>query len=358
MEIKNKLNITPAFLHTDQGGEFSSQVFIDFLTSQGISFEQGPPESPQTNGVAERFNQTLLSKIRCLLGQSNIPVRYWDEAAAHASLLLNLLPHKHLKMKAPFSVLNNRNSVIEPEVDLRKLIPFGIKVTVRLINTSSKIEPRGEVLRALTFEKYLDGLRLLNLETGKIRVSRDYTFSGRNPTLSMNQPASALPSDSSVPIKLRIPSSRLCDPPNKLIDLESSVQPSDPPNPSIQARTPAALESSKTYEYVPYYKEAPRNISSSINKDNIITGKRHSQYRDNVLLTDIVPYSKALIDPIEAPEWKKAMDEEYHSLTSHNTGDSYHIQLNRQKLLEECGDSLANKMNMAKCIDTRLDGLC
>ncbi|MBW0565113.1 hypothetical protein O181_104828, partial [Austropuccinia psidii MF-1] len=296
MEIKNKLNITPAFLHTNQGGGFSSQVFIDFITSQGISLEQGPPESPQTNGVAERFNQTFLSKIRCLFGQSNIPVRYWDEAAAHASLLLNLLPHKHLKMKTPFSVLSNRNSLIEPEVDLRKLIPFGIKVTVRLINTSSKIEPRGEVLRALTFEKYSDGLRLLNLKAGKIRVSRDYTLSGHNPTLSMNQPASALPSDSSVPIKLQIPSSR-------------------------PSHTSAALESSKNYEYLPYYKEAPRNISSSINKDNIITGKRCSQYRDNVLLTDIVPYYKALIDPIEAPECKKAMDEEYHSLTSHNTGE-------------------------------------
>ncbi|MBW0572690.1 hypothetical protein O181_112405, partial [Austropuccinia psidii MF-1] len=155
--------------------------------------------------------------------------------------------------------------------------------------------PFSEVLRALTFEKYSDGLWLLNHETGKIRVSRDYTFSGRNPTLSMNQPAS--------------------------IHIESSIQPSDPPNPSIQARTSAALESSKNYEYVPYHKEAPRNISSSINKGNIIKGKRHSQYRDNVFLTDIVPYSKALIDTIKAPEWKKAMAEEYHSLTSHNTGE-------------------------------------
>ncbi|MBW0502971.1 hypothetical protein O181_042686 [Austropuccinia psidii MF-1] len=99
------------------------------------------------------------------------------------------------------------------------------------------------------------------------------------------------------------------------------MQPSDPQNISRQVCTSAALEASKNYEYVPYYKEAPRNISSSINEGNIITGKRHSQYRDNVLLADIVPYSKALIDPIEAPEWKKAMDAEYHSLTSHNTGE-------------------------------------
>ncbi|MBW0557621.1 hypothetical protein O181_097336 [Austropuccinia psidii MF-1] len=118
-------------------------------------------------------------------------------------------------MKTPFSVLNNKNSLIKPQVDLRKLITFGIKVTVRIINTSSKIEPQGEVLRALKFEKYSIGLRLLNLETGKIRVSHDYTLSGRNPTLSMNQPESVFPSASSVRIKLRVPSSRLSDPPTQ-----------------------------------------------------------------------------------------------------------------------------------------------
>ncbi|MBW0497179.1 hypothetical protein O181_036894 [Austropuccinia psidii MF-1] len=85
MEIKNKLDTTPSFLHTDHGGEFSSQSLVNFLTVHGISLERGPPESPQTNSVAERFNQTLLSKMRCLLGQSNVPISYWDEAAAHAS---------------------------------------------------------------------------------------------------------------------------------------------------------------------------------------------------------------------------------------------------------------------------------
>ncbi|MBW0501905.1 hypothetical protein O181_041620 [Austropuccinia psidii MF-1] len=318
MEIKNKLNITPAYLHTDRGGEFSSQLFINFLTGQGISLERGPPESPQTNGVAERFNQTLLSKMRCLLGQSNIPISYWDEAAAHASLLLNLLPHKHLMMKTPASVLNKKNCSIKPEVDLKRLVPFGMKVTAKISNPSSKIEPQGEILRALTFEKYSDGLRLLNLETGKIRVSRDYTLTARNPTPSMNQPASVLLNASSLKIKLRIPSSKpeeqstIAQPSSQSIDAEHASRPS---------HTPAIYELSKNYEYVPYYKEAPRNISSSINKDNIVTRKRNSHYRENLSLADIVPYSKAVNNPIEAPEWKKAMDAEYHSLTSHNTGE-------------------------------------
>ncbi|MBW0481884.1 hypothetical protein O181_021599 [Austropuccinia psidii MF-1] len=154
MEIKNKLGITPAFLHTDRGGEFNSHLFLNYLNTQGISLERGPPESPQTNGVAERFNQTLLFKVRFLLGQSNIPSSYWDEAVSHASLLLNLLPHKYLGMKSPTSTLGDCNCSIEPKTNLNRLVPFGIKVTIKIINPSSKIEPRGEILWALTFEKY------------------------------------------------------------------------------------------------------------------------------------------------------------------------------------------------------------
>ncbi|MBW0588598.1 hypothetical protein O181_128313 [Austropuccinia psidii MF-1] len=212
-------------------------------------------------------------------------------------------------MKTPASVLNKKNCSIKPEVDFKRLVPFGMKVTEKISDPSSKIEPQGEILQALTFEKYSDGLRLLNLETGKIRVSCDYTLTACNPTPSMNQPASVLPNASSLKIKLRIPSSKpeeqstIAQPSSQSIDAEHTSRPS---------HTPAIYEPSKNYKYVPYYKEAPRNISSSINKDSIVTGKRKSHYRENLLLADIVPYSKAVNDPIEAPKWKKAMDAEYH----------------------------------------------
>ncbi|MBW0547638.1 hypothetical protein O181_087353 [Austropuccinia psidii MF-1] len=96
-KVKNKLGITPGYIHTDHGDEFDSNAFQQLLLTRGISLEQGPPHSPQTNGVAECFNQSLLVNIQCLLAQSNIPISYWDEAELHASLLLNLLPHQDLQ---------------------------------------------------------------------------------------------------------------------------------------------------------------------------------------------------------------------------------------------------------------------
>ncbi|MBW0489427.1 hypothetical protein O181_029142 [Austropuccinia psidii MF-1] len=54
-------------------------------------------------------------------------------------------------------------------------------------------------------------MQLLYLETGKIKVSNDYTVTASNPTLSMNQPELSLPSVSSLKIKLRLPSPQLTE---------------------------------------------------------------------------------------------------------------------------------------------------
>jgi transposase InsO family protein len=90
-EILNKTGKCPAIIHTDQGGKFSSKVFLSQLEKLGVRIEAGPANSPQTNGLAERFNQTILVKIRCLLVQSLVPINYWDEAAHYALTLINVV---------------------------------------------------------------------------------------------------------------------------------------------------------------------------------------------------------------------------------------------------------------------------
>ncbi|MBW0573243.1 hypothetical protein O181_112958 [Austropuccinia psidii MF-1] len=138
-EVSNKVETVPAFIHTDRGGEFDSNSFRLFLHEKGISLERGPANSPQTNGIAERFNQTLLTKTRCLLAQSKIPIELWNKAAKHASLLINHLPHKALGMRKPYDLLEESEKTLSPKLDFKKLIPFGIKVMVHKKNTESKL---------------------------------------------------------------------------------------------------------------------------------------------------------------------------------------------------------------------------
>lgn len=46
-------------LHTDNGGEYTSSEFQDFLKKEGVRHELTVPKTPEQNGVAERMNKTV-----------------------------------------------------------------------------------------------------------------------------------------------------------------------------------------------------------------------------------------------------------------------------------------------------------
>ncbi len=47
-------------LRSDNGGEYTSIEFTEFLQAEGIRHERSVRKNPQQNGVAERFNRTLI----------------------------------------------------------------------------------------------------------------------------------------------------------------------------------------------------------------------------------------------------------------------------------------------------------
>lgn len=142
--------------------------------------ERGPADSPQTNGLAERFNQTLLTKLRCVLAQSNIPISYWDEAAKYCSMLNNHLPSKALQWETPVGRLLHANSLIEPTRNIHCLLPFGIKVHAYAKDSVSKVSPTSNPLLFLGYEPLSDAARFLDPSVGKITASRDFSPSKLN----------------------------------------------------------------------------------------------------------------------------------------------------------------------------------
>ncbi|MBW0533516.1 hypothetical protein O181_073231 [Austropuccinia psidii MF-1] len=207
-KIRNKLNKVPAFLHSECGCEFTSNSFLSTLKQEGVSIKQGASHSPQTNGVAEQFNRSLLSKIRCLLNQSNIPVSYWDQASTHASLLLNNTPHRFLNMMTPAKCLENHNSPIEPRLNISRLISFGAKLNVKNESPDSKITGGSSPLRALTFEQYADSMKFLNIDNGRIKISCDYVPSISDKPVKARKPTPSLPSET-IQITLPTPTSSI-----------------------------------------------------------------------------------------------------------------------------------------------------
>ncbi|MBW0522888.1 hypothetical protein O181_062603 [Austropuccinia psidii MF-1] len=224
-EIQNKTQRCPGFLHTNRGGEFYSASLRSKAKALGMVFEQGPANSPQTNGIAERFNQTLLTK--CCLN--------W---------------------KSPVSVLLYLKSNIEPVRSLNSLIPFGLKAFVHR-QSEPKVLPPSKPLLYLGPEDYSDASQFLDPQMGKVINN----ISSTTPTI---------PDDRSPPTP--IPSSE----PTITVNSEPNQTPLEPCT-TISSPSRIPLPQKKGYAYVPHYHNAPKDINSNNNRNNIITKPRRQR---------------------------------------------------------------------------------
>jgi len=57
---------------TDGGGEYTSKKFAEYLKSEGILKETTTPYTPQSNGVVERANHTIMERLRCMLDDAGL----------------------------------------------------------------------------------------------------------------------------------------------------------------------------------------------------------------------------------------------------------------------------------------------
>ena len=74
---------------TDNGGEYISNEFKEYLKSKGISHELTIPYTPDQNRVAERLNCTLMGAARSMISHAKLNNSYWGEAVATAAYVRN-----------------------------------------------------------------------------------------------------------------------------------------------------------------------------------------------------------------------------------------------------------------------------
>jgi hypothetical protein len=84
---------------------------IDFLDIVGIRHEATAGYySPQSNGVSEQLNRTLLEVARAMLHENGIPTSLWGEAVA--CWIRNRLPTRALESDTtPYEVWEGRKPV-------------------------------------------------------------------------------------------------------------------------------------------------------------------------------------------------------------------------------------------------------
>ncbi|CAI7906019.1 unnamed protein product [Closterium sp. NIES-54] len=88
-------------LHSDRGGEFSSDLLRDFCHGEGILQSFMLPDSPQKTGIAERRIGLAMEVARTSMTHATAPHSLWPFAVRYAAHQLNLWPHVSLLETSP-----------------------------------------------------------------------------------------------------------------------------------------------------------------------------------------------------------------------------------------------------------------
>jgi transposase InsO family protein len=159
-------------VRSDNGGEYLSREFKDYLAEQGIVHQLSAPYTPQQNGVAERTNRTVIEMARSLLHHARLPPEFWAEAVATAVYVKNRCPHKATEgNKTPEEAYSGSKP------DLAHLRVFGCDAYVLTQDGDRrKMDPKSRRCVFIGYTAVPGTYRLFDPSTRKVIISRDVLF--------------------------------------------------------------------------------------------------------------------------------------------------------------------------------------
>lgn len=158
-------------LRTDNGGEYTSAEFENYLKGEGIRHELTVPKTPEQNGVAERMNRTLVETVRCMLTDGKLPKKFWAEAINTAVYIRNRGPTKAVKGMTPYEALTGK----KPNVSHFRT--FGCIAYAHVAKDERhKLDPKAKKCIFLGYGPDAKGYRLYDLKSHKVIISRDVVF--------------------------------------------------------------------------------------------------------------------------------------------------------------------------------------
>ncbi|CAI7739323.1 unnamed protein product, partial [Closterium sp. NIES-54] len=93
--------LTPTRLHSDRGGEFSSDLLRDFCRGEGITQSFTLPDSSQQNGIAECCIGLVMEVARTSMIHVATRHFFWPFAVRYAAHQLKLWPRVSLPETTP-----------------------------------------------------------------------------------------------------------------------------------------------------------------------------------------------------------------------------------------------------------------
>ena len=101
--VENQTGEHIKILRSDGGGEYVNDATRDLFSKHGILHETTVANTPQQNGVAERYNRMMLELLRAMMHAANVPAKLWAKLIATVVYLQNRLPtHANTNNMMPY----------------------------------------------------------------------------------------------------------------------------------------------------------------------------------------------------------------------------------------------------------------
>ncbi len=175
VNVINRTNLPPEklkALRTDNGGEYLSNEFEEYLREHGIQHQFTVAYTPQQNGVAERMNRTVMDLVRSMLQSSKLPKEFWAEAVAAAVYIRNRVPSRSL----PAGETPYHHWMGKPP-NLSHIRVFGCKCWFVIPKIhANKLDPRCKSGIMIGYSTQSKGYKIWDLESKSIIISRDVRF--------------------------------------------------------------------------------------------------------------------------------------------------------------------------------------
>lgn len=169
--VEGQSNLKIKTLRTDYGGEYMNNIFETFLLDNGITHQRSTPYTPQQNGLAERFNRTIVEKVRCMLIDAALSLAFWAQAVQTSVLIINNIPCKGNDNKTPEELWSNKQG------DTSMLRVFGCKAMAHIPDQKrKKLDVKSIECIYLGPAEGMKAYRLYDTERKRIVNSRDVVF--------------------------------------------------------------------------------------------------------------------------------------------------------------------------------------
>lgn len=156
---------------TDNRGEFLSNDLTEWLNNKGIEHQTSTQKTPEQNGVAERYNWTILESVKSMLHSSKFEDRFWAEAVETAVYLLKRVLCSAVPSMTPYQAVKGR----KPNVSHFHV--FGCDAYAHIPKYErSKFALKALKCKFLGYSETQKAFRLWDPSASKVKISRDVVF--------------------------------------------------------------------------------------------------------------------------------------------------------------------------------------